>query len=384
MTDRTTMTGLRGYIEGYYGRLLGWDDRARILDRLHDLGMNAYLYAPKEDLFHRVHWRRPWNPDWIAGFEEFCGTARRLGIAVLGGIAPGLDYDPHDDAAEFRALHAKARQLVDAGAAGVTLMFDDIDEPPADGYGPDGLADHDLHANIATRLAAELDVPLSLVPRVYADEITDDPAAHYRGLSSGLPQNLKLFHCGTHIIAGPDPLGEDGLAGTHIAQDLVFWDNLYCNDYCPRRLFVGAYQGRDRLDEVMLNGTGLIETDLLLLSVMAAGSDVVAWHSALAAAGVPQDFRQLAPWFDHPVANDQVPPPPAAPTDATFAAIEALLWRWKTPLAREWYPFLFGLKHDLLLSTGNLPGLRVHKTQTAALAQHLGIGPAGRNDQGNG
>ena len=57
------------------------------------------------------------------------------------------------------------------------------------------------------------------------DEITDDPAAHYRGLSSGLPQNLKLFHCGTHIIAGPDPLGEDGLAGTHIAQDLVFWDN---------------------------------------------------------------------------------------------------------------------------------------------------------------
>ena len=36
----------------------------------------------------------------------------------------------HMMAAEFRALHAKARQLVDAGAAGVTLMFDDIDEPP--------------------------------------------------------------------------------------------------------------------------------------------------------------------------------------------------------------------------------------------------------------
>ena len=70
--------------------------------------------------------------------------------------------------------------------------------------------------------------------------------------------------------------------------------------------------------------------------------------------------------------------------DREVAAIEALLWRWKTPLAREWYPFLFGLKHDLLLSTGNLPGLRIHKTQTAALAQHLGIGPASMNDKGNG
>ncbi|MEC7211820.1 MAG: hypothetical protein VXW25_07370, partial [Pseudomonadota bacterium] len=127
-----------------------------------------------------------------------------------------------------------------------------------------------------------------------------------------------------------------------------------------------------------------IETDLLLLSVMAAGSDNAAWRSALAAAGVPEDFHQLAPWFEHPIMNDQVPPTLAAPTAPTFAAIESLLWRWKTPLAREWYPFLFGLKHDLLLAAGDLPGLRVHKTQTAALAQHLGVGPAGRNGQGDG
>ena len=366
------MTPLRGYIEGYYGRLFGWRDRDRILDKLNQLGLNAYLYAPKEDVCHRYRWRTPWDQTWMTGFRTFCGQARSQGIAVFGGIAPGLDYNAHDDDAEFAALRAKAQQLVDAGAAGVTLMFDDIDAPPVSGYGPNGLADHELHARIATRLASELDVPLSLVPRVYADEITDDPATHYGNLSSGLPQDIKLFHCGTHIIAGPDPLAEGGLARRHITQDLVLWDNLYCNDYCPRRLFVGAYTGRNSITDVMLNGTGLIETDRLLLSVMAAGDDHAAWRAALAEAGVPQEFHHVAPWFNLPVTNDTVPSLPAAADGATFDAIETLLWRWKGPLAREWYPFLFGLKHDLLLAAGALPDLRVHKTQTAALSQHLG------------
>jgi len=52
-------------------------------------------------------------------------------------------------------------------------------------------------------------------------------------------------------------------------------------------------------------------------------------------------------------------------------AIETLLWRWKSPLAREWYPFLFGLKHDSLMASGDLPAERIAKTQSSALYQHL-------------
>ena len=62
----------RGYVEGYYGRLLGWDDRHRIIDRLAGNGMNAYLYAPKEDPFHRVDWRTAWPDDWVREFTRFC------------------------------------------------------------------------------------------------------------------------------------------------------------------------------------------------------------------------------------------------------------------------------------------------------------------------
>ena len=363
---------LRGYIEGYYGKLLDWDDRARIIEQIATLGMNAYFYAPKEDRCHRFDWRRPWDTDWIAAFSRFCEKAHRHNVCLLGGIAPGLDYDAHDDAAEFARLLTKAQQLRDSGAHAVVLMFDDIDEPSDGGYGPDGLPDHALHADIASRLGARLDAPVLITPRVYADEMSGDPAAHYRNLSAALPDNMPLFHCGSHIVAGADPLATGtSLAREHLTQRLILWDNIYCNDYCPRRLFVGRHTGRDGIADLMLNGTGMIETDLLLLSAMQAGDDDAAWRMALAKAGVPDDFHALAPWFDLGVANDRAPSPPAAPEQAHFDAIETLLWRWKGPLAREWYPFLFGLKHDLLIETGQLPDLRVAKTQTPALARHL-------------
>ena len=363
---------LRGYIEGYYGRLLDWDDRARIIEQIATLGMNAFFYAPKEDRCHRFDWRRPWDADWIAAFSRFCEKAHRHNVCLLGGIAPGLDYDAHDDAAEFARLLTKAQQLRDSGAHAVVLMFDDIDEPSDGGYGPDGLPDHALHADIASRLGARLDAPVLITPRVYADEMSGDPASHYRNLSAALPDNMPLFHCGSHIVAGADPLATGtSLAREHLTQRLILWDNIYCNDYCPRRLFVGRHTGRDGIADLMLNGTGMIETDLLLLSAMQAGDDDAAWRMALAKAGVPDDFHALAPWFDLGVANDRAPSPPAAPEQAHFDAIETLLWRWKGPLAREWYPFLFGLKHDLLIETGQLPDLRVAKTQTPALARHL-------------
>ena len=43
------MAEVRGYIEGYYGKLLTWDERSRLLKQMQRLGMTGYLYAPKED-----------------------------------------------------------------------------------------------------------------------------------------------------------------------------------------------------------------------------------------------------------------------------------------------------------------------------------------------
>ena len=122
---------------------------------------------------------------------------------------------------------------------------------------------------------------------------------------------------------------------------------------------------------LMLNGTGMVESDLLLLSVMQAGDDDHRWQAALRAHGVPDAFFAVAAWFDAPVISGTMPKILPRPDAGQMAAIEHLLWRWKTPLAREWYPFLFGLKHDALIQSGKMPAERVAKTQLAPLYQHL-------------
>ena len=371
MTDSQSATPvprpMRGYIEGYYGRLPDWQDRRRIIDRLASLGMTTYLYAPKEDQFHRVEWRTLWPNDWLQAFSSLCDHARDRQIDIITGIAPGLDYAPHDEAQDFAHLSEKARVLEQAGAAGITLMFDDI-EPVSDDI--DAVtAEMAFHAGIAKRLASQLEIPMQFVPRLYADEISLHAAAAYAALSNALPPDMAVFHCGSHIVAGADPLSDANTpAGSAFRQRLILWDNFFCNDYCPRRLFLGPHAGRAKVDDLMLNGTGMIETDLLLLDLMEAGEDQQAWRAALVKNGIPEDIHHLAPWFGAPVmADDTNLKHPEAP-QATFEAIETLLWRWKTPLSREWYPFIFGLKHDLLMAAGALPPLRIAKTQTAALS----------------
>ena len=48
---------VKGYIEGYYGKLLSWKERNEILDVLAKNNMNFYFYCPKEDINHRLKWR---------------------------------------------------------------------------------------------------------------------------------------------------------------------------------------------------------------------------------------------------------------------------------------------------------------------------------------
>ena len=82
-----------GYIEGYYGRLLSWKYRKLIIKSLSKNKMNTYFYAPKEDICHRLCWRKNYSKKWHLNFKNFIQFSKLNGIKVIAGIAPGLDFD---------------------------------------------------------------------------------------------------------------------------------------------------------------------------------------------------------------------------------------------------------------------------------------------------
>jgi hypothetical protein len=93
------------------------------------------------------------------------------------------------------------------------------------------------------------------------------------------------------------------------------------------------------------------------------------WRELMQKAAVPDVFFDIAAYFDAPYGFAAEFAMPSAKT--ALAALDILLWRWKSPLQREWYPHLMGLKQDILLANGELPLERIEKTQMAPLARQL-------------
>ncbi|MEC7209027.1 MAG: hypothetical protein VXW11_08115, partial [Pseudomonadota bacterium] len=73
----------------------------------------------------------------------------------------------------------------------------------------------------------------------------------------------------------------------------------------------------------------------------------------------------------HPVFSGQTLPSRAYDKTVMLAALDQLLWHWKSTLAREWYPYLFGLRQDVLLAGGEMEEERIAKTHTPVLADYL-------------
>ena len=385
LSEQKSITPARGYVEGYYGKLLSWSERSDLVRCLSSLQLNTYCYAPKEDTHHRLHWREPYHPGWRQSFAQFCTLAQDHNVSVVAGIAPGLDFNHKDSAADFKHLHSKAKQLLADGAGDILILWDDIEAGDVTGSLSEGTA----HAHVVNELAQKLNQPLWTVPRVYAAEIENNNRYLEDFFAELQPQHTVLL-CGNAIVASQVCTADlIKLSRSHTNSDntrlkhrTIVWDNFYANDYCPRKLFCGPWTGREEINEYLINPTGMPYTDRLLLDIASSTHTSrdphAAWAGALQRHGVPDSFQSIAPAFQNPLfgdrsitGNNQDIDNVIEPAATIEHAIEECLWKWKSPLAREWYPFIFGLKHDLAISQNTLPRERVLKTQTANLAKTL-------------
>ena len=392
MNSRTAQTAtgpVRGYLEGYYGKLLSWDERAEILKCLSMQGLGTYCYAPKEDVLHRFRWRESYSPHWRASFAQFCQSARDLNVSVIAGIAPGLDFgfaqNEHDT--DFDRLLNKAAAFAEDGATHILVLWDDIEASCYDDSHE--VSEGTAHARVVNRLSEALTLPVLAVPRVYAGEI-DEGSNYLPDFFSELHEKHAVLLCGNAIVASS--VSQTDLAGLRDSSEhqlnvnpkqhrIILWDNFYANDYCPRRLFLGPWFGREKINDYLLNATGLPYTDALLLDIAKSthmsGDQQNTWSQALARHGVPNAFLSIAPYFSSPffgdkhISGDDSDISCKMPDTEVDEAIETCLWQWKSPLAREWFPFIMSLKHDLAIMRNTLPRNRILKTQSAALAKKL-------------
>ena len=374
----TRQAGIWGYIEGYYGRLFGWEERESLIDHMSASAgprsassVTAYLYAPKEDALHRRDWRKRYPSAWRARFSALVAHGRRRGVEVIPGMAPGLSFD-YLSARDYRSLLGKLRDFQAMGCRTLALLMDDIPAAlPPDCRGSFANLG-EAHALLLGQLLADLrstgpGIRFWFCPTIYTDQFATDgkggagPAEqdpYLRDLAALMPRDITLMWTGKRIIA--ERL-DSSLApvAKMFGGNVVLWDNLYANDYCPNKVFLGPYAGRTpevwkMTRGALLNPTGLPATDRLLLDLLAAfrrGEKAgPAWKAALARYGLPREFLVVAPFLASPFFR----PGPAdlAPrrVAALRKALKYLIWDWKGTLHQEWYPYLFMLDADLKAS----------------------------------
>ena len=369
-----------GYIEGYYGKLLSWRSRKLIIESLNKNKMNTYFYAPKEDIKHRLNWRKKYDIKWRVHFREFTKFSKQNNINIIAGIAPGLDFNfkqllqnlKKNQNSDFQLLLKKAKQLLDDGATSIALLLDDIPDNFKKKFGDD-ISEGTYHGILANNLLKKLGQNIYFVPRIYADELMKDQNSYLKDMSKILNPSIKVFYCGKNVVS--KTLTNYSTVKKIFKNDIIFWDNYYANDYCPRRFFIGPYMGRKNLKNIMINPTGLIYTDLMILDIMATNinekNSINQWKAILKNHDVPVIFHKIKQYFLKPDFGNNPLPNLITMNIKHLEALDFLLWKWKGELSREWYPYLFSLKHDLELKLNILSSERLIKTQTTPLSEYI-------------
>lgn len=248
-----------GVIEGFYGRPWDQAERHRLLGWLEAWGLNTYLYAPKDDLHHRAVWREPYDGSAEHSLRELIEACRARGVALVYGIAPGLDIR-YDEPEEVDRMCGRFGQLMRAGCVEFALLFDDIpgsiDDRALARWG--SLAGAQSHvANAVFRWTREqhpdarfLFCPTPYCGRMAAAEVGG--AGYLETIGRELDEAIEVFWTGPDIVSREISVEHVRGVRAVLRRKPTIWDNLHANDYDGTRMFCGPYAGRPRqlLDEV--------------------------------------------------------------------------------------------------------------------------------------
>jgi hyaluronoglucosaminidase len=242
----------RGVIEGFYGD--PWDHAAR-LDQLDFYGehkLNTYVYAPKDDPYHRERWREPYPADKFAQLRELVQRAGMNHVEFVFSVSPGQDIC-YTNEQDFATLAAKMESIRGLGVSAFAILFDDID-PTLDcasdqeRFGGDPSPSAAAQAYLLNRFISEF-----LATRPDSRPLITVPT-EYSGMGSSIYRKRFAALVGDSVIVywtGPDVVSPEistqqaAVAYDIFKHDLLIWDNYPVNDFARDRLFLGPLERRN-------------------------------------------------------------------------------------------------------------------------------------------
>ncbi|MFB9643220.1 beta-N-acetylglucosaminidase domain-containing protein [Agromyces lapidis] len=246
---------LRGTIEGFYGNPWTHEERLDQLEFYGDVKANTYIYAPKDDPYHRDKWKEPYPADKLAELGELVQTATDNHVRFTFALSPGNTVCYSSDA-DYQALTGKLQQMYDLGVRAFNIPLDDIDygrwhcDGDRTAFGaPSGRTAGIAQASFLDRVQREFVEthegvqPLQMVPTEYYN--TSDSG--YKTALRGMDEDVVVMWTGEGVVPQEVTVAQAQKAATMFGGPTFLWDNYPVNDYgqTSGRLLLAPYDKRE-------------------------------------------------------------------------------------------------------------------------------------------
>jgi len=234
-----------GVVEGFYGTPWSHDSRLDVIRFMGDVGMDSYIYAPKDDPLHRQRWRDLYEGSDLDRFQELVEVAEESGVNLVYAISPGLSIKYSSDE-DYLVLREKLFSIATLGVAQFALFLDDVPEQlqhPEDIESFSTLAE--AHVELINRLNTDLlsvGATLVVCPTTYTTAWGSKE--YIQILGNGVDESIPLFWTGDDVAIGQITAQQAADWGKLMGRKPWIWDNFPVNDFEQWRPIVGPIVGR--------------------------------------------------------------------------------------------------------------------------------------------
>ena len=226
----------RGYVEGFYGVPWSFEDRADLFRTTSLYKMTTYIYAPKDDPYHRGSWRSLYPADKAKEIQDLAAIASENNMEFCWSIHPGADYNYANDD-DYNQLLAKLEQVYSLGVRQFGIFYDDLDYGVADGL---------KHAEVINRAYDDLmgkygDIkPFITVLTRYTNSWGASMETYFKPFMQNIYEDTIVLWTGNSTMSAiTKDYYEWPQTQTGIDRDLGVWWNYPVNDYCRGHLLMG-------------------------------------------------------------------------------------------------------------------------------------------------
>lgn len=240
---------LRGIIEGFYGKPWSMQERLDSIKTLSGHKMNTYIYAPKDDSYHRDKWYKQYPDEELDKIKKLYCICKESYVDFVYSISPGISMKYSDDK-DFNKLTAKLMQIYEIGVRNFAIMLDDI--PLKLMNKKDILEFNEItnaHSHIVNSLYTflkkqDLFSKLYVCPTLYFGRGNEE---YIVKLGKKIPEDVFIFWTGRAICSQELDTRDAKYFYENTGHKPLYWDNYPVNDTgMINEMHLGPIVNRDK------------------------------------------------------------------------------------------------------------------------------------------